>query len=171
MTYGVWYFILAHEVAHNLVQLHNSEREFYFPTICEKYLVSLFRILNAWCVGISNAILKLVSCLTLIVSRFIVLCRINRLNNDEVHCTFATGSPPFLCCSFSTQHDGWIPDQTDSHLSELCNWLRLSQADLQLHLHLDGSSLGAWSVNNNFYLHIYLYLLRPIGHLKSLRWW
>jgi len=23
------------------------------------------------------------------------------------------------------------------------NWLRLSQADLQLHLHLDGSSLGA----------------------------
>ena len=25
----------------------------------------------------------------------------------------------------------------------LCNWLRLSQADLQLHLHLDGSSLGA----------------------------
>ena len=41
MTYGVWYFILANEVAHHLVQLHNSEREFYFPTICEKYLVSL----------------------------------------------------------------------------------------------------------------------------------
>ena len=47
MAYGVWYFILAHEVAHYLVQLHNSEREFYFPAICEKYLVSLFKILNA----------------------------------------------------------------------------------------------------------------------------
>jgi len=40
----------------------------------------------------------------------------------------------------------------------LCNWLRLSQADLQLHLHLDSSSLGAWSVNNNIYLCINVYI-------------
>jgi len=48
MTRGIRYFTLAHEIAHNLVQLHNSEHEFYFSAICEKYLVSLSKILNAW---------------------------------------------------------------------------------------------------------------------------
>ena len=47
MTRGIRYFTLAHEIAHNLVQLHNSEHEFYFSMICEKYLVSLSKILNA----------------------------------------------------------------------------------------------------------------------------
>ena len=52
-----------------------------------------------------------------------------------------------------------------SQIAPFNNWLRLSQADLQLHLHLDGSSLGAWFVNNNTYL--CWYPPRPIGHPKS----
>ncbi|KXN90205.1 hypothetical protein AN958_04695 [Leucoagaricus sp. SymC.cos] len=40
-----WYFTLAHEIAHNLVQPHNSEHEFYFSAICEKYLVPLSKVL------------------------------------------------------------------------------------------------------------------------------
>jgi hypothetical protein len=39
------YFTLAHEIAHNLVQPHNSEHEFYFSAICEKYLVTFSRVL------------------------------------------------------------------------------------------------------------------------------
>ncbi|KZS96620.1 hypothetical protein SISNIDRAFT_450322, partial [Sistotremastrum niveocremeum HHB9708] len=33
-----WYFTLAHEIAHNLVQLHNAEHEFYFSSICEAHM-------------------------------------------------------------------------------------------------------------------------------------
>ncbi|KAJ7188459.1 hypothetical protein C8R46DRAFT_1171527 [Mycena filopes] len=36
-AYISWYFTLAHEIAHNLVHPHNSEHEFYFSAICEKY--------------------------------------------------------------------------------------------------------------------------------------
>lgn len=43
-----WYFTLAHEIAHNLVQPHNSEHEFYFSAICEKYLVSFSRVLGGF---------------------------------------------------------------------------------------------------------------------------
>jgi len=39
------YFTLAHEIAHNLVQQHNSEHEFYFSAICEAYLVPLAKLL------------------------------------------------------------------------------------------------------------------------------
>ncbi|KAF9451267.1 hypothetical protein P691DRAFT_796992 [Macrolepiota fuliginosa MF-IS2] len=41
-----WYFTLAHEIAHNLVQPHNSEHEFYFSAICEKYLVPFLSIIS-----------------------------------------------------------------------------------------------------------------------------
>ncbi|KIY74271.1 hypothetical protein CYLTODRAFT_416120 [Cylindrobasidium torrendii FP15055 ss-10] len=41
-----WYFTLAHEIAHNLVQPHNSEHEFYFSAICEKHLMSLGGLLR-----------------------------------------------------------------------------------------------------------------------------
>ncbi|KAI0037007.1 hypothetical protein K488DRAFT_75577 [Vararia minispora EC-137] len=34
------YFSLAHEIAHNLVQPHNSEHEFYFSYICERCVAS-----------------------------------------------------------------------------------------------------------------------------------
>ncbi|TFK25484.1 hypothetical protein FA15DRAFT_703591 [Coprinopsis marcescibilis] len=44
-AYISWYFTLAHEIAHNLVQPHNSEHEFYFSAICEKHLVGLSRLL------------------------------------------------------------------------------------------------------------------------------
>jgi len=37
-AYTSWYFTLAHEIAHNLVQPHNSEHEFYFSSICQKFL-------------------------------------------------------------------------------------------------------------------------------------
>ncbi|KAF5355265.1 hypothetical protein D9758_006047 [Tetrapyrgos nigripes] len=40
-----WYFTLAHEIAHNLVEPHNSEHEFYFSAICEKHIMDLRRIL------------------------------------------------------------------------------------------------------------------------------
>ncbi|KAG7090828.1 hypothetical protein E1B28_009910 [Marasmius oreades] len=40
-----WYFTLAHEIAHNLVQPHNSEHEFYFAAICEKYVMNLGHVL------------------------------------------------------------------------------------------------------------------------------
>lgn len=39
------FFTLAHEIAHNLVLQHNSEHEFYFSSICEKYVGSLARML------------------------------------------------------------------------------------------------------------------------------
>jgi hypothetical protein len=42
-----WYFTLAHEIAHNLVQPHNSEHEFYFSAICEKYIMGLGQILSS----------------------------------------------------------------------------------------------------------------------------
>ncbi|KDQ27869.1 hypothetical protein PLEOSDRAFT_50988 [Pleurotus ostreatus PC15] len=42
-----WYFTLAHEIAHNLVQPHNSEHEFYFSAICEKHIKSLGRLLSS----------------------------------------------------------------------------------------------------------------------------
>ncbi|KAK0225787.1 hypothetical protein IW262DRAFT_1357858 [Armillaria fumosa] len=39
-----WYFTLAHEIAHNLVQPHNSEHEFYLSAICERHLMELGNI-------------------------------------------------------------------------------------------------------------------------------
>jgi len=45
-AYISWYFSLAHEIAHNLVQPHNSEHEFYFSSICEKYLPSLSKLIS-----------------------------------------------------------------------------------------------------------------------------
>ena len=35
---------MAHEIAHNLVQLHTSEHEFYFSSICQKYLPGLTQL-------------------------------------------------------------------------------------------------------------------------------
>ncbi|KAI9067076.1 hypothetical protein FKP32DRAFT_1644765 [Trametes sanguinea] len=46
-AYISWYFTLAHEIAHNLVQPHNSEHEFYFASICEQYLPSFMRLLSS----------------------------------------------------------------------------------------------------------------------------
>ncbi|KAF8160987.1 hypothetical protein B0H34DRAFT_699011 [Crassisporium funariophilum] len=44
-AYVSWYFTLAHEIAHNLVQPHNSEHEFYFSAICEKYIIQFGQLL------------------------------------------------------------------------------------------------------------------------------
>lgn len=41
------YFTLAHEIAHNLVQPHNSEHEFYFSAICEKHIAGLGKLLGS----------------------------------------------------------------------------------------------------------------------------
>lgn len=41
-----WYFTIAHEIAHNLVQPHNSEHEFYFSAISEHHLMSLRKVLQ-----------------------------------------------------------------------------------------------------------------------------
>lgn len=45
-AYISWYFTLAHEIAHNLVQPHNSEHEFYFSAICEKHIMNLGSLLS-----------------------------------------------------------------------------------------------------------------------------
>lgn len=39
------YFTLAHEIAHNLVQPHNAEHEFWFSSLCEEYLPKLGTLL------------------------------------------------------------------------------------------------------------------------------
>lgn len=39
------YLTLAHEIAHNLVESHNSEHEFYFSSICEAHMPALTRLL------------------------------------------------------------------------------------------------------------------------------
>ncbi|THH29159.1 hypothetical protein EUX98_g5023 [Antrodiella citrinella] len=44
-AYISWYFTLAHEIAHNLVQPHNSEHEFYFSSICEARLPAFSKLL------------------------------------------------------------------------------------------------------------------------------
>ncbi|KAG8215924.1 hypothetical protein J3R82DRAFT_7898 [Butyriboletus roseoflavus] len=36
-----WFFTLAHEIAHNLIEPHNSEHEFYFSAICEAHMLAL----------------------------------------------------------------------------------------------------------------------------------
>jgi len=46
-VYTSWYFTLAHEIAHNLVQPHNSEHEFYFLSIAHKFLPG-FMELASW---------------------------------------------------------------------------------------------------------------------------
>ncbi|KIK92678.1 hypothetical protein PAXRUDRAFT_829728 [Paxillus rubicundulus Ve08.2h10] len=41
-----WFFTLAHEIAHNLVEPHNSEHEFYFSAICEAHIVAFSQLLT-----------------------------------------------------------------------------------------------------------------------------
>lgn len=41
------FFTLAHEIAHNLIEPHNSEHEFYFSAICEAHMVALSRLLGS----------------------------------------------------------------------------------------------------------------------------
>jgi hypothetical protein len=40
-----WYFTLAHEIAHNLVGPHNAEHEFWFSSVCERFMPVLTRLL------------------------------------------------------------------------------------------------------------------------------
>ncbi|KAH6912035.1 hypothetical protein BKA70DRAFT_1266345 [Coprinopsis sp. MPI-PUGE-AT-0042] len=44
-AYISWYFALAHEIAHNLVEAHNSEHEFYFTKVCDTHLIGLVELL------------------------------------------------------------------------------------------------------------------------------
>ena len=41
------FFTLAHEIAHNLIEPHNSEHEFYFSAICEAHMLALSRLIGA----------------------------------------------------------------------------------------------------------------------------
>ncbi|KAH8112414.1 hypothetical protein DFH11DRAFT_1607467 [Phellopilus nigrolimitatus] len=45
-AFSSWFFTLAHEIAHNLVQPHNSEHEFYFSSICEAHVTHLAQLLS-----------------------------------------------------------------------------------------------------------------------------
>ncbi|KAI0342550.1 hypothetical protein BDW22DRAFT_1429375 [Trametopsis cervina] len=45
-AYVSWYFILAHEIAHNLVQPHNAEHEFWFSSLCESRMPFFTRLLT-----------------------------------------------------------------------------------------------------------------------------
>lgn len=40
------FFTLAHEIAHNLIEPHNSEHEFYFSAICEAHMLALSRLVG-----------------------------------------------------------------------------------------------------------------------------
>jgi len=42
-----WFFSLAHEFAHNLVQPHNSEHEFYVSAIAEQHFVKMAALLES----------------------------------------------------------------------------------------------------------------------------
>ncbi|KIJ58355.1 hypothetical protein HYDPIDRAFT_119620 [Hydnomerulius pinastri MD-312] len=42
----LWFFTLAHEIAHNLTNLHNSDHEFWFSAICEAHLVAFSQLLR-----------------------------------------------------------------------------------------------------------------------------
>ena len=44
---SIRYFTLAHEIAHNLVQPHNSEHEFYSFSICQRFLMGLVGLIIA----------------------------------------------------------------------------------------------------------------------------
>lgn len=46
-AYTSWYFTLAHEIAHNLVQPHNAEHEFWFSAICERHVPPFTRLLGS----------------------------------------------------------------------------------------------------------------------------
>ncbi|KAI6097053.1 hypothetical protein F5141DRAFT_481577 [Pisolithus sp. B1] len=41
-----WFLALAHEIAHNLTALHDSEHEFWFSAICEAHFPALSRLLR-----------------------------------------------------------------------------------------------------------------------------
>lgn len=41
------FFTLAHEIAHNLIEPHNSEHEFYFSAICEAHMLALSGLIGA----------------------------------------------------------------------------------------------------------------------------
>ncbi|KAI6022005.1 hypothetical protein EDC04DRAFT_2937394 [Pisolithus marmoratus] len=41
-----WFLALAHEIAHNLADLHNSDHEFWFSAICEAHLMALSKLLQ-----------------------------------------------------------------------------------------------------------------------------
>ncbi|KAI6119159.1 hypothetical protein EDD16DRAFT_1791904 [Pisolithus croceorrhizus] len=41
-----WFLVLAHEIAHNLTDLHDSEHEFWFSAICEEHLPAFSRFLR-----------------------------------------------------------------------------------------------------------------------------
>lgn len=46
-----WFLALAHEIAHNVTDLHNSDHEFWFSAICEARLVAFSQLLrpaNTW---------------------------------------------------------------------------------------------------------------------------
>ncbi|KAI6101844.1 hypothetical protein F5141DRAFT_272169 [Pisolithus sp. B1] len=46
-----WFLVLAHEIAHNLTDQHDSDHEFWFSAICEAHLVAfswLLRPANTW---------------------------------------------------------------------------------------------------------------------------
>ncbi|KAI6094846.1 hypothetical protein F5141DRAFT_1295920 [Pisolithus sp. B1] len=58
-----WFLALAHEVAHNLTDQHNSDHEFWFSAICEAHFGGLSRLLRP-----ANACLRCMLWLTLIVT-------------------------------------------------------------------------------------------------------
>lgn len=44
--YCARFLVLAHEIAHNLTDLHNSDHEFWLSAICEAHLVAFSRLLR-----------------------------------------------------------------------------------------------------------------------------
>ncbi|KAF8431347.1 hypothetical protein L210DRAFT_3487780 [Boletus edulis BED1] len=58
-----WFLALAHEIAHNVTNLHNSDHEFWFSAICEAHLITLSQLLRP-----ANTRLRYMLWLSLIVN-------------------------------------------------------------------------------------------------------
>ncbi|KAG2046980.1 hypothetical protein BDR06DRAFT_1033197 [Suillus hirtellus] len=101
-AYISWYFALAHEIAHNLVQRHNSEHEFYFPVPCEAHIA--VGLIRSW---------------TVIISR-------NGLEFKKMH-PRKVGKSLFICGTIKVDGDSFdMMDGFNSTFRSVCRRPRLS---------------------------------------------
>ncbi|KAI6008466.1 hypothetical protein EDC04DRAFT_3146424 [Pisolithus marmoratus] len=67
-----WFLALAHEIAHNLTDLHNSDHEFWFSAICEAHLIALSKLLQPPAGTWLGSVLWLVLTITVILLAYII---------------------------------------------------------------------------------------------------
>ncbi|KAK3823332.1 MAG: hypothetical protein J3Q66DRAFT_331502 [Benniella sp.] len=42
-----WFFTMAHELAHNIISIHDSKHEYYMSSFCERFLPTLITVMMA----------------------------------------------------------------------------------------------------------------------------